>query len=61
MYWLQWIVRQEVQYYGRCLEELEDDQLMAVARKLERGRECRIEGVGFDEVPGLVRDGNVAT
>lgn len=61
MYWLQWIVRQETQYYGRSLEELDDDQLIAVARKLERGRECRIEGVGFDEVPGLVREGTVAT
>lgn len=61
MYWLQWIVRQEAQHYGRSLEEFEDDQLIALAKKMERGRECRVEGIGFDEVPGLVRAGTVAT
>lgn len=61
MYWLQWVVRQETQFYGRILDELEDVQLIAVALKMERARECRVEGIGFDEVPGLVRDGTIAT
>jgi hypothetical protein len=54
MYWLGWLVRQETQ--GRAIECLEDDELRALLRKMEQARECRIEGIGFDEVPGLVRD-----
>lgn len=61
MYWLQWIVRQECHHHGRTLEELDDDQLIVLARKMEQAWQCRVEGIAFDEVPGLVREGTVAT
>lgn len=61
MYWLQWIVRQECAYYGRVLEELEDEQLISLAKKMEQGWQCRVEGVAFDEMPGLVREGTIPT
>jgi hypothetical protein len=61
MYWLQWIVRQECHHHGRTLEELDDDQLIVLARKMEQAWQCRVEGIAFDEVPGLVRDGTIAT
>jgi hypothetical protein len=60
MYWLQWIVRQECHHHGRTLEELDDDQLIVLARKMEQAWQCRVEGIAFDEVPGLVREGTVA-
>lgn len=60
MYWLQWLVRQETQHFKRGLEELDDDQLIQLADKMERARSCRVEGIGFDEVPGLMREGTVA-
>lgn len=59
MYWLQWIVRQECHFHGRTLEELDDDQLVVLARKMEQAWQCRVEGIAFDEVPGLVREGTI--
>lgn len=59
LYYLAWLVRQEV---GEAsIEGLPDDHLTSLLEKMERARECRVEGIAFDEVPGLVREGTVAT
>lgn len=60
MYWLGWLVRRETQRVGGAMESLSDDDLIALRQKMEKARECRIEGIGFDDA-GIISEGEVWT
>jgi hypothetical protein len=54
MYSLDWLVEQAV-FNKPGLDSLEDGEISDLLRNMERARECRVDGVAFDEA-GLVHN-----
>jgi len=55
LYNLEWLIRQEtIQWHGG-IDSLPDETLIELLSRIERARECIVEGISFDDA-GLIRD-----